>query len=79
MHDSLEVIPKNLYTAIIMMGRYVFPSKLIGAIEYEFDDCKIGYKGDIGAYVVPFSGVQYIECTVTIKKDGTCLVNEKKK
>jgi hypothetical protein len=76
--ETLFVNPENLFTSIVMMGRYIHPDKLEGLTEYEFEDCIIGWDKS-GSYVRPKTSVAYIECKMTITKEGMKWDNEKKK
>lgn len=68
--DTLIVNPGNLYTAIVMFGKYVSPEKLVGEAMYEFEDVSIGWTAQRGVCIRSKQVVEHIECKIKTTKTG---------
>jgi hypothetical protein len=67
--NTLEIIPKNLFTLVVLSGRFVPPKELVGKFEYEFWDCIVGYTEDAGAYLISKTEVETINSIITVTNE----------
>jgi hypothetical protein len=68
--SALYIIPRNLYTTLLLHGHYMSPLELLYKTEVEFEDYFLGFSNSSGAYMRMKSGVESIGVEFTITENG---------